>query len=83
MSARIASAPGTRALNSAIIAAAPSTPVTRSPRATNHFAIGSPDPQPRSRTLRPGARPSTAARSAGASHSVCMRPLAQSAASRS
>jgi hypothetical protein len=31
------------ALNSAIIAAAPSTPVTRSPRATNHAAIGSPD----------------------------------------
>jgi hypothetical protein len=33
MSAWMASAPGTRARSSAIIAAAPSTPVTRSPRA--------------------------------------------------
>jgi hypothetical protein len=83
MSAWIASAPGTRARNSAIIAAAPSTPVTRSPRATNQAAIGSPDAAAEVEHPSPGARPSTAARRAGASHSVRISPRAQSAASRS
>ena len=83
MSARIASACGTRRRHSAIIAAAPSMQVTLSPRATYHSAMGCPDPQPRSSTSSPGGRPATVARSAGSSHIVRLRVCAQRGASAS
>jgi hypothetical protein len=83
MSAWIPSIHGTRARASASIAAAPSTPVTRSPRARNQAAIGSPEPQPRSSTDSPAARPATVASSAGASQSSRFRSRAHRAASRS